>query len=61
MNDRGLTYCRSEMKGKGRAARTSAKYCPDCGLKVRGPNHLSGGHCVGLSAFRHKARREALG
>lgn len=45
----GATYCRPEKKGKGVAPRTSGRYCPDCGLKKRGSNHVSGGHHMGLS------------
>jgi hypothetical protein len=39
----GITYCRREMKGKGRPARTSPKWC-ECGHKRHGANHDEGSH-----------------
>lgn len=42
--EKGLTFCRKEMKGRGKATRTSKKYCPDCKLKIRGKNHEQGNH-----------------
>lgn len=42
--EQGLTYCRSEKKGIGKAIQTSAKYCKVCGFHNRGPNHIFGSH-----------------
>ena len=43
----GLTYCRPEMKGCGRAAKTEGSRCGECGFRIRGSNHAEGSHhCV---------------
>lgn len=42
--DQGLTYCRPEKKGMGRASRTSDKWCIECGKRKRGDNHNEGSH-----------------
>ena len=38
----GLTYCRPDHKGVGKAGRTSNKYCKACSHKIRGKNHVHG-------------------
>jgi len=43
-NDKGLTYCRREMKGKGKAQRRSDKYCIKCKFKIRTKGHNEGSH-----------------
>lgn len=40
----GGTYCRPAKKGVGVAKRTSGRYCGECKMKVRGPNHAAGKH-----------------
>jgi hypothetical protein len=42
--DQGLTYCRPDKKGMGRASKTSEKWCSECGHKRRGINHDQGTH-----------------
>jgi hypothetical protein len=42
MRNQGLTYCRKEKHGIGRATRTSKKYCSICNQKIRGINHEQG-------------------
>ncbi len=42
MKDQGLTYCRKEKRGIGKAPRTSKKWCPICDKKIRGVNHEQG-------------------
>lgn len=40
----GSLYCLPENKGKGPKTRTSKKWCPDCKMHKRGPNHNEGKH-----------------
>lgn len=43
----GLTYCRPEMKGRGRAAKIEGSRCEKCGFRIRGGNHAEGfHHCI---------------
>lgn len=42
--DQGLTFCRADKKGMGKANKTSEKWCPECGYKKRGDNHNEGSH-----------------
>jgi len=44
MIERGLTYCRSEMKELALLQKTSPQYCPICNFRVRGKNHKNGLH-----------------
>lgn len=41
---RGPLFCRKEFRGKGLKGKTSPLWCPDCHLRVRGPNHADGYH-----------------
>jgi len=40
----GLTYCRPERKGIGRAAKIEGSRCRECGFRIRGNNHENGFH-----------------
>jgi len=42
----GSLYCRPEKRGKPLLGKTSGKYCPKCGFKVRGSNHAQGKHHI---------------
>ena len=42
--NQGLTFCRREMKGKGRTGRTSEKYCAVCKMRKRSDGHDEGTH-----------------
>ncbi len=41
---KGPLFCRKEKRGIAPASKTSPLWCPDCNLKVRGPNHAEGYH-----------------
>ncbi len=54
--NQGLTYCRSEKRGQGKAPRTSGKYCTVCNCRIRGENHEEGTHHNGVKV-PHRRRR----
>lgn len=48
IDNKGRCYCRPEFRGIPLLKKTSGR-C-ECGFKVRGVNHISGPHHLGLSA-----------
>jgi len=40
----GSLYCKPEKRRQSLLGRTSGRYCPKCGFKIRGTNHEEGAH-----------------